>query len=137
MTILNDLFNRAEELWNSIQGTADDLQQVVVYAATSEFIGDGLEYSPHGPFVRPIERLIYNPPSAVLKVPATFAGLGLTIMAPNFHTIPLQPNYQVRWEDELSTPSTVDPFGAFYFQNHHLVVVTLGNLRLEAPPSGS
>ena len=32
MTILDDLFNGAEGLWNSIQGTADQDQEVVVYA---------------------------------------------------------------------------------------------------------
>ena len=36
MTILDDLFNLAEENWNSIQGTADSTQQVIVYAAMAQ-----------------------------------------------------------------------------------------------------
>ena len=35
MTLLDDFFNGAEGLWNSIQATADQSQEVVVYAGFS------------------------------------------------------------------------------------------------------
>ena len=35
MTLLDDFFNGAEGLWNSIQATADESQEVVVYAGFS------------------------------------------------------------------------------------------------------
>ena len=35
MTLLNDFFNGAEGLWYSIQATADQSQEVVVYAGFS------------------------------------------------------------------------------------------------------
>ena len=85
MTILDDLFNLAEENWNSIQGTADNTQLVVVYAAMAQVWASDLKASnTFEPLVPPIDRLIYNPPIA-LKSPAAFVGSSLTITAPNFH----------------------------------------------------
>src|SRR6516165_10944585 len=85
MTILDDLFNLAEENWNSIQGTADSTQQVIVYAAMAQVWASDLKSSnTFQPLVLPIDRLIYNPPIA-LKSPAAFVGSLLTITAPNFH----------------------------------------------------
>ena len=96
MTILDDLFNGAEGLWNSIQGTADQDQEVVVYAVPiivrssdlhglQEFYGTTSE-------VLPTDKLIYSAASVEFQTPPTFAGSMLTITAPNFHTFPFQPN---------------------------------------------
>jgi hypothetical protein len=130
---LDDLFNRAEELWNSIQGTSDKYQQVVVDATMAIAWRSDLDnesntndYSP------PIDSLIYNPPMA-LKSPATFVGSKLSITGPNFHIFPVQPNYQVQW-DGLGwfIPSADDATGVFYFSwgDISLIAVTLRNLRL-------
>ena len=140
MTILDDLFNLAEENWNSIQGTADSTQQVVVYAAMAQVWASDLKASnTFQPLVPPIDRLIYNPP-ITLKSPASFVGSLLTITAPNFHTFPFQPNYGVQFLGSGPFTPTVDDETRFFcfdrdFSPHAgrlFVVVTLFTLRLEA-----
>ena len=42
MTILDKLFNGAEGLWNSIQATADQSQEVAVYAGFSPDVIEGV-----------------------------------------------------------------------------------------------
>jgi hypothetical protein len=58
MTILDDLFNLAGE---KIQGTADNTQQVIVYAAMAEVRPSDLrdEFGPFPPHVTGLDRLIY------------------------------------------------------------------------------
>ena len=140
MTILDDLFNLAEENWNSIQGTADSTQQVVVYAAMAQVWASDLKASnTFQPLVPPIDRLIYNPP-ITLKSPASFVGSLLTITAPNFHIFPVHPNYGIQWQGNASTAATDDETGVVYFHVNAggwgnvqaFVAVTLYNLRLEA-----
>jgi hypothetical protein len=140
MTILDDLFNLAEENWNSIQGTADTTQQVVVYAAMAQVWASDLKASnTFQPLVPPIDRLIYNPP-ITLKSPASFVGSLLTITAPNFHIFPVHPNYGIQWQGNASTAATDDGTGVVYFHVNAggwgnvqaFVAVTLYNLRLEA-----
>jgi hypothetical protein len=140
MTILDDLFNGAEGLWNSIQGTADQNQEVVVYAAPVSVERSDFDYLPEGPTYEALlrDRLIYSAASAALKSPATFTGSILTITAPNFHTIPLQPNYAVQMQRLAFTPTAFAPTaddvtGVFYFDaDFRFVVVSLYALRLEA-----
>jgi hypothetical protein len=137
MTILDNLFNGAEELWNSIQGTADQNQEVVVYAAPVSVQRSDFDYLPEGPTSEALlrDRLIYSAASAALKSPATFTGSILTIVAPNFHTIPLQPNYAVQMLHFRGpfTPTADDVSGVFYFDaGLRFVVVSLYALRLEA-----
>ena len=150
MTILDDLFNGAEGLWNSIQGTADQDQEVVVYAVPinlrssdlhglQEFFGTTSE-------TFPTDRLIYSAASVEFQTPPTFAGSMLTITAPNFHTFPFQPNYGVQFLGSGPfTPTVDDVIGFFYFERgfspYHagrlFVVVNLFTLRLEAASGGS
>ena len=144
MTILDDLFNGAEGLWNSIQGTADQDQEVVVYAVPinvrssdlhglQEFYGTTSE-------ALPTDRLIYSAASVEFQTPPTFAGSMLTITAPNFHIFPVQPNYGIQWQGNASTAATDDGTGVVYFHVNAggwgnvqaFVAVTLYNLRLEA-----
>jgi len=144
MTILDDLFSEAEGLRISIQGTADQNQEVVVYAVPiivrssdlhglQEFFGTISE-------VVPTDRLIYSPASVAFQTPATFAGSTLTITAPNFHTFPFRPNYGVQFQGSGPfTPTAADVSGFFYFDRdfsphagHLFVLVTLYTLRLEA-----
>ena len=42
MTLSDDFFNEAEGLWNSIQATADQSQEVVVYAGFSPDVSAGV-----------------------------------------------------------------------------------------------
>jgi hypothetical protein len=137
---LDDLFNLAEENWNSIQGTADSAQQVIVYAAMAQVWASDLKSSnTFQPLVLPIDRLIYNRP-ITLKSSASFVGSLLTITAPNFHIFPVQPNYGIQWQGSTSTAATDDETGVFYFHVvgggwgniNAFVAVTLYNLRLEA-----
>jgi hypothetical protein len=135
MTILDDLFSRAEGLWNSIQGTADQNQEVVVYAAPVSVERSNLDlFREPTSEALPIDRLIYSGASAALKSPATFTGSILAIVAPNFHTIPLQPNYAVQMQGGGPfIPTTDDVSGVFYFnEDRAFVVVSLYALRLEA-----
>jgi hypothetical protein len=135
MTILDDLFSRAEGLWDSIQGTADQNQEVVVYAAPVLVENSNLDYLFREPTSEalPIDRLIYSAASAEFQTPSTFAGSTLTITAPNFHTIPVQPNYGVQMQGFLPfTPTADDVSGVFYFSPRGFVVVSLYALRLEA-----
>jgi hypothetical protein len=144
MTLLDDLFKGAEALRNSIQGTADQDQQVVVYAVPinlrssdlhglQEFFGTTSE-------AFPADRLIYSAASVAFQTPATFAGSTLTITAPNFHTFPFQPNYGVQFLNSGPFTPTVDDESRFFcfdrnFSPHAgrlFVVVTLFTLRLEA-----
>jgi hypothetical protein len=137
MTILDNLFNGAEELWNSLQGTADQNQEVVVYAAPVSVQRSDFDYLPEGPTSEALlrDRLIYSAASAALKSPATFTGSILTIVAPNFHTIPLQPNYAVQMVHSGGpfTPTADDVSGVFYFnvRARGFTVVSLYALRLE------
>ena len=99
MTILDDLFNLAEENWNSIQETADSTQQVVVYAAMAQVWASDLKASnTFQPLVPPIDRLIYNPPITP-EAAAAFVSSSLTITAPNFRIFPAHPNYVMHLED--------------------------------------
>ena len=144
MTLLNDLFKGAEVLRNSIQGTADQDQEVVVYAVPinlrssdlhglQEFFGTTSE-------AFPTDRLIYSAASVEFQTPPTFAGSMLTITAPNFHTFPFQPNYGVQFLGSGPFTPTVDDESRFFcfdrdFSPHAgrlFVVVTLFTLRLEA-----
>jgi len=144
MTLLDDLFKGAEVLRNSIQGTADQDQQVVVYAVPinlrssdlhglQEFFGTTSE-------AFPTDRLIYSAASVEFQTPPTFAGSMLTITAPNFRTVPFQPNYGVQFLGSGPFTPTVDDESRFFcfdrdFSPHAgrlFVVVTLFTLRLEA-----
>jgi len=144
MTLLDDLFKGAEVLRNSIQGTADEDQEVVVYAVPinlrssdlhglQEFFGTTSE-------AFPTDRLIYSAASVEFQTPPTFAGSMLTITAPNFHTVPFQPNYGVQFLGSGPFTPTVDDESRFFcfdrdFSPHAgrlFVVVTLFTLRLEA-----
>ena len=144
MTLLDDLFKGAEVLRNSIQGTADQDQQVVVYAVPinlrssdlhglQEFFGTTSE-------AFPTDRLIYSAASVEFQTPPTFAGSMLTITAPNFRTVPFQPNYGVQFLGSGPFTPTVDDETRFFcfdrdFSPHAgrlFVVVTLFTLRLEA-----
>jgi len=144
MTLLNDLFKGAEVLRNSIQGTADQDQEVVVYAVPinlrssdlhglQEFFGTTSE-------AFPTDRLIYSAASVEFQTPPTFAGSMLTITAPNFRTVPFQPNYGVQFLGSGPFTPTVDDESRFFcfdrdFSPHAgrlFVVVTLFTLRLEA-----
>ena len=144
MTILDDLFSTAEELWSSIQGTADNTSQVVVDAAIVQVKGASLSNpsAPHPAHVYDNDSLIYSPPNGALKKPATFAGsnyvtgAAMIIEAPNFHSFPIQPNYLVNWAGLVSTPTTDDVTGVFFFSHPgtpNLFMFALGNLRLEPP----
>ena len=150
MTILDDLFNGAEGLWNSIQGTADQDQEVVVYAVPISLRSSDLhglqESSETTSETFPTDRLIYSAASVAFQTPATFAGSTLTITAPNFHTFPFQPNYGVQFLGSGPfTPTVDDVIGFFYFERgfspYHagrlFVVVNLFTLRLEAASGGS
>jgi hypothetical protein len=144
VSILDILFSTAEELWSSIQGTADNISQVVVDAAIVQVKGAFLN-NPNAP--RPAHvydnvSLIYSPPNVVLQKPAIFAGSNyvtdatMIIEAPNFHSVPVQPNYLVNWAGLVYTPSTDDVTGAFFFPHPgtpNLFIFALGNLRLEPP----
>jgi hypothetical protein len=144
MTLLDDLFKGAEVLRNSIQGTADQDQEVVVYAVPinlrssdlhglQEFFGTTSE-------AFPTDRLIYSAASVEFQTPPTFAGSMLTITAPNFRTVPFQPNYGVQFLGSGPFTPTVDDESRFFcfdrdFSPHAgrlFVVVTLFTLRLEA-----
>ena len=144
MTLLDDLFKGAEVLRNSIQGTADQDQEVVVYAVPinlrssdlhglQEFFGTTSE-------AFPTDRLIYSAASVEFQTPPTFAGSVLTITAPNFRTVPFQPNYGVQFLGSGPFTPTVDDESRFFcfdrdFSPHAgrlFVVVTLFTLRLEA-----
>ena len=144
MTLLDDLFKGAEVLRNSIQGTADQDQEVVVYAVPinlrssdlhglQEFFGTTSE-------AFPTDRLIYSAASVEFQTPPTFAGSMLTITAPNFHTVPFHPNYGVQFLGSGPFTPTVDDESRFFcfdrdFSPHAgrlFVVVTLFTLRLEA-----
>jgi hypothetical protein len=140
MTILDDLFKEAEGLWNSIQGTADNTQLVVVNGAMASLsassLTEGIAFQPR---ILPIDRLIYNPAAGPPFTPAKFAGSELTITAPNFHTHTFQRDYGILWGGSTSTPATDDVTGVFYFHVEGggwggpvFVAVTLYNLRLEA-----
>jgi hypothetical protein len=135
MTILDKLFNGAEGLWNSIQGTADRNQEVVVYAAPVVVQRSDLDHLFREPTSEalPIDRLIYSAASAEFQTPSTFAGSTLTITAPNLRTIPFQPNYAVQMQGlGPFTPTADDVSGVFYFNDRAFVVVSLYALRLEA-----
>ena len=144
MTLLDDLFKGAEVLRNSIQGTEDQDQEVVVYAVPinlrssdlhglQEFFGTTSE-------AFPTDRLIYSAASVEFQTPPTFAGSMLTITAPNFRTVPFQPNYGVQFLGSGPFTPTVDDETRFFcfdrdFSPHAgrlFVVVTLFTLRLEA-----
>jgi hypothetical protein len=98
MTILDDLFKEAEGLWNSIQGTAENTQLVVVNGAMASLsassLTEGIAFQPR---ILPIDRLIYNPAAGPPFTPAKFAGSELTITAPNFHTHTFQRDYGILW----------------------------------------
>jgi hypothetical protein len=144
MMLLDDLFNGAEGLWNSIQGTADQDQEVVVYAVPISLRSSDLhglqEFSGTTSETFPTDRLIYSAASVAFQTPATFAGSTLTITAPNFHTFPFQPNYGVQFLGSGPFTPTVDDESRFFcfdrgFSPHAgrlFVVVTLFTLRLEA-----
>jgi hypothetical protein len=108
MTILDDLFSEAEGLWNSIQGTADNTQQVVVDAAMVRIPGSDLKASLDQPDVLPSDTLAYTAGRRALNIPATFAGLTLSIMGPNLHIVPVQPNYQVQLDTFSFVPTAFD-----------------------------
>jgi hypothetical protein len=144
MTILDDLFSEAEGLRISIQGTADQDQEVVVYAVPISLRSSDLrglqEFSGTTSETFPTDRLIYSAASVAFQTPATFAGSTLTITAPNFHTFPFQPNYGVQFLGLGPFTPTVDDESRFFcfdrgFSPHAgrlFVVVTLFTLRLEA-----
>ena len=87
MTILDDLFKEAHDLWTAIQVTADRGQQVVVDAAMVQIPTGMLGGRTRGPpFNLPSDTLIYNPAAGPPFTPPSFVGSELTIFAPNFHT---------------------------------------------------
>ena len=139
MTIVDDLFSRAEKLWTGIQGTADKNQQMKVDAAMVSIFASDLEESLDPPDVLPSDTLIYNPP-VTPEAAAAFLSSSLTITAPNFRGFPVQPNYVMGLApDELDSPpeaspaATDDKTGTFlYFGGGGFVAVTLANIRLEA-----
>jgi len=101
MTILDDLFSEAEGLRISILGTADQDQEVVVYAVPISLRSSDLhglqEFSGTTSETSPTDRLIYSAAIVAFQTPATFAGSTLTITAPNFHTFSIQPSYGVQF----------------------------------------
>jgi len=144
MTLLDDLFKGAEVLRNSIQGTADQDQEVVVYAVPINLRSSDLhglqEFFETTSEAFPTDRLIYSAASVEFQTPPTFAGSMLTITAPNFRTVPFQPNYGVQFLGSGPFTPTVDDESRFFcfdrdFSPHAgrlFVVVTLFTLRLEA-----
>jgi hypothetical protein len=145
LTFLNvdEVFNQAEGLWNSIQGTAGSTRQVIV---DGQMVKLGITTAS----VLPGDTLVYKPPIAPVAGSPTFVGSLLTITAPNFHIFPANPNYDLYlggpyYEEYFGVPPPKPPNQQYdlhsrsrrdfekctYFQaDQFYVAVTLSNLRL-------
>jgi hypothetical protein len=131
MTILDDLFKDAKDLWTAIQETADSNQQVKVDAAMALIGASNLqERILPQPFVKPSDTLIYN--SRTPLNTTRFVGSELTILAPGRlvtggegadATVVGSPDYGIKLANArppTSTAATDDATGKFvYFPLGH------------------